>query len=141
MEVRNTSPAFLMLLSVVLSFSACTPAVEPQAEATAMPAEPEQRKPVFRSAKTISSICEVDDYMITFPGFKENPGNSMREMPPPFAMMMSVGADRPMVETDNSRVAPGYTLIEPFTEKDSFIINNRGSYHMIIDHWSRYVKI
>jgi hypothetical protein len=124
MEARNTISAFLMLLSAVLSVSGCTPAVETGTDVTAMPAEPEQKKPVFRSAKTISSICEVDDWPLTFPGFKEPPGGTMRELPPPFAMMMSVGADRPMVETDNSKVAPGYTLIEPFTEKSSFIINN-----------------
>ena len=60
----------------------------------------------------------------TFPGFKNFPGRPVVEMPPFFANMMSVGANRPMVETDSERVAPGYTLIEPFTEKNGFIINN-----------------
>ena len=45
-------------------------------------------------------------------------------MPPPVQQMLSVGADRPMVETDVDRVAPGYTVIEPFTDSDTVIINN-----------------
>lgn len=86
--------------------------------------EGSERKPRFRSAKAISSICEVDEAPPSFPGFKEAAGRQVAEMPPLFAQMMSIGADRPMVETDLERVAPGFTLISPFTEKNSFLIDN-----------------
>ena len=122
--VQNIRPAVLLLASLTITFVACTPAVENAADATVESSEPGQRQPVFRSAKTISSVCAVDQQAFTFPGFKEVPGKQVQEMPPPVAGMMSVGADRPMVQTDTERVAPGYTLIEPFTEKNGFLINN-----------------
>ena len=65
-----------------------------------------EKKPRFRSAKAISSICGVDQAPPSFPGFKEVAGRQVAEMPPQFAQMMSIGADRPMVETDVERVAP-----------------------------------
>jgi len=121
---RNIKPIILMLASSVIV--ACTPDVASVTAAKVDSAEPEQRQPVFRSAKTISSVCEVNQTAFVFPGFKDAPGVPVKEMPPPIVRIMSVGADRPMVETDFERVAPGYTLIEPFTEKDSFLVNNDG---------------
>jgi len=109
---------------MTLVFVACAPPADNSTTVVAEVETAEPKKPKFRSAKAISSICEVDDRPFTFPGFKEPPGSPMREMPPNFAHIMSIGADRPMVETDIAKVAPGYTLIEPFTETDSFIINN-----------------
>jgi hypothetical protein len=124
MDVRATRPTLLLLAGMMLALIACTPAVESEVEVTLDAQEPESKTPVFRSAKTISSVCGVDEAPFAFPGFKEAPGRPMKEMPPPIVGIMSVGADRPMVETDAERVAPGYTLIEPFTEKNSFLINN-----------------
>ena len=117
-------PAFVSVCSALLLVSACMPPVEEETVATVSAPEPDKRIPKFRSAKSISSICNVDDWPMTFPGFKEAPGHEQRELPPPFVKVMSIGADRPIVETDNERVAPGYTLIEPFSEQSSFLINN-----------------
>lgn len=124
MKSRCTLISLVLLLLSAVSVTACSPAIEEavMAEVEAPPAEP--RKPKFRSAKTISSVCEVDFWPHTFPGFKPPPGHEAEEMPPPVAGMLSVGADRPMVETDLERVAPGHTLIETFTEKDTYLINN-----------------
>lgn len=124
MAVRVNYSALLLLASMTLVVVACTPPVDNGAATVAVAGTPEPKKPKFRSEKTISSICKVDDPPSGFPGFKEAPGTPMKEMPPPIAAIMSVGADRPMVETDATRAAPGYTLVEPFTEKHSFLINN-----------------
>jgi hypothetical protein len=124
MEHRGISLTILLLTCTSLTLFACTPAVDSGDKIKAVSTEPEHRQPKFRSAKIISSVCGVDEQPFTFPGFKAPPGETVQEMPPPFARMMSVGADRPMVETDAERVAPGYTLIEPFTEKNGFLINN-----------------
>jgi hypothetical protein len=124
MELQKTIPTLLLAAFFMVLVSACTPAAEEKVTlATATP-EPEQKRPKFRSAKAISSICDVYDYPVNFPGFKEFPGRPVVDMPPPVAQMLAVGADRPMVETDPERVAPGYTVIQPFTSKDGFIINN-----------------
>ncbi|MDH3987722.1 MAG: aryl-sulfate sulfotransferase [Gammaproteobacteria bacterium] len=124
MELRNTIAALLLTALSAVCVSACMPATEENVTMAATAPESEQRRPKFRSAKTISSICDVYDYPFTFPGFKNFPGRPVVEMPPPFARMMAVGADRPMVETDPERVAPGYTVIQTFTAKDGLIINN-----------------
>lgn len=124
MELQKSRTALLSAAFTAFIISACMPATEEVVTTPVVAAEPEQKQPRFRSAKSISSICEVDEMPFTFPGFKNFPGRPVVEMPPFFANMMSVGADRPMVETDSERVAPGYTLIEPFTEKNGFIINN-----------------
>ena len=107
MEVRNTRTAFLALLGIILSVSACTQAVESGTDATAMPAESERRKPVFRSAKNISSICEVDDWPLTFPGFKEPPGSTMRELPPPTTDLENYQARLEMHDLMSAAVATG----------------------------------
>jgi hypothetical protein len=130
--MNRANPGFTLLLAALsaLAATACTPAgqnnaTEPVADSAPAPAPaPEPAKPKFRSAKSISSICQVDEAPPSFPGFKVVAGRPTREMPPAFAQMMAVGADRPMVETDYERVAPGYTLIEAFTDQDSYIINN-----------------
>lgn len=124
MEVLATRPVQLLLACTVLALFACTPPADDGADTVVAVKEPEPRVPKFRSAKTISSICKVDERQFSFPGFKEPPGRPVKEMPPQFVQIMSMGADRPMVETDLERVAPGYTLIEPFTEINSFLINN-----------------
>lgn len=124
MKSRCTLLSLVLLLLFSTFFSACSPAVEEpvMAAVEAPPAEP--RIPKFRSAKSISSICDVDDWPKTFPGFKPTPGTELQEMAPPIAGIMAIGADRPMVETNAETVAPGFTLIQTFTEKDSFLINN-----------------
>lgn len=124
MKFRCTRITSVLLSILSLAFTACTPAVEEAVTVTADAPPAEIRIPKFRSAKTISSICDVDHWPETFTGFKPPPGQKRDDMAPPVAGMLSIGADRPMVETDPSRVAPGYTLIETFTEKDSFLINN-----------------
>lgn len=124
MKYLKSRITLLSAVAASISLAACMPAVEEEVTMAATAPEPEVKTPKFRSAKSISSICEVDDWPMTFPGFKESPGKEQRELPPPFVNILSIGADRPMVETDMERVAPGYTLIEPASEKDSFLINN-----------------
>jgi len=124
MELQKSGTALLCALFATLTILACTPATEEPVATPAVAAEPEQRQPKFRSAKSISSVCNVFEVPFIFPGFKQPEGMTVKEMPPPIAQMMSVGADRPMVETDVDRVAPGYTLIQPFSEKNSFLIDN-----------------
>lgn len=111
--------------SLILStFSACTPVAEEDANEPAVTQSAEAAQPKFRSAKEVSSICDVDFWAPTMPGFAEPAGREQLDMPPPIAEMMSVGADRPMIETDHERVAPGYTLIEPFKQTTGMLINN-----------------
>ena len=124
MEFHKSGTALLFAALTTLIISACMPATEEAVTTPAVAAEPEQKQPRFRSAKAISSVCGVYDYPFTFPGFKNFPGRPVVEMPPPFAQMMAVGADRPMVETDPERVAPGYTVIQTFIAKDGLIVNN-----------------
>ena len=124
MELQKSGTALLCAVFASLIISACTPATQESVTTTAAPPEPEQKQPKFRSAKAISSVCGVYYYPFTFPGFKSFPGRPIVEMQPMFEQFMSVGADRPMVETDPERVAPGYTVIQTFTTKDGLIVNN-----------------
>ena len=124
MEFRKSRSALLFAALTTLIISACMPATEEAVTTAAAPPAPEQKQPRFRSAKTISSICDVYEYVFTFPGFKNFPGRPTVEMAPPFDQFMAVGADRPMVETDSERVAPGFTVIQTFTAKNGLIINN-----------------
>ena len=116
----------ILLAGISLSLTACAPEQVPEESPVAVISAPvsEVRKPRFRSAKTVSSICTVDYWPEVPPGFAGGPGNAEPEMPPPIAEFMVVGADRPMVQTDINRVSPGYTLIETGSAQDSLLIDN-----------------
>ncbi len=124
MEFHKLGTTLLFAALTTLFNSACTPPTEEAVTTPVVAAEPEQKQPRFRSAKTISSICNVWEVPFIFPGFKQPEGVSVKAMPPFVSQMMSVGANRPMVETDFERVAPGYTLIQPVSEKNKFLIDN-----------------
>jgi len=81
-------------------------------------------KPLFKSSKTISSTCAAGYYAGGPPGFAVLAGRQAEDMPPPMVENLSVGDGREKVATDASRVAPGYTLIEPGSSTTSFLIDN-----------------
>lgn len=104
----------------------CTgPSDVPTEAPAAMPDNPVMQA-VFRSAKTVSSNCDVPDVTNPVPGFAEPLGREQKDMPPPIAKIMAVGAEREPVATDHDRVSPGYVVIEPLTVWESTIVNNEG---------------
>lgn len=114
----------LLLTSALVTLAACMPAANQSNEEPHASASSQGDKPLFRSAKTISSTCGAGFYPEPPPGFAELAGRPIKEMPPPMAKMMSVGNGREQVATDAGRAAPGYTLIEPGTSKTPFLIDN-----------------
>lgn len=105
--------------------AACTAPTGGSIDAMASSTSSEPPISNFRSSKTVSSTCRVAGAPRPPPGgFEERIGTAQREMPPPVEAMMAVGANRPAVQTDIERVAPGYTLIEPLSRDSSFLIDN-----------------
>jgi len=110
------------LLSVVF-LAACTQSANEPTTA-AEPAAAESTALLYISRKQVSTDCGVEATPSPVPGFADRPDEEIADMPPPLANMMAIGADRPMVETDNERVSPGYVLIEPGFVKAAFLVNN-----------------
>ena len=80
--------------------------------------------PVYVSNLSVSTNCGVESFPEPPPGFAETVGTARRDMPERIAKNMAIGADRPLAETDSSRVSPGYVVIDPGGVRESFIINN-----------------
>jgi hypothetical protein len=70
-------------------------------------------QPQYISDKQISTDCGIDYAQDPPPGFARRPGQGPQNMPPPITDALSVGADRPVAETDHDRVYPGVVMIEP----------------------------
>ncbi len=85
----------------------------PAAEAPAVPASPASAGPLYVSDKNVSTDCGIGWIAPPPPGFAPEIGGVVQQMPPLLVSNLAVGADRPMVETDVERVAPGYVIIEP----------------------------
>ena len=102
----------------------CTPAPQSAAEEDILTTEPALVRPAFRSSRAVSSNCDVSFWPSGPPGFVEGPGKPVKNMPPPMAGMLAIGADREMVATDATRVSPGLILIETNASKNSMLINN-----------------
>ncbi|MFT5500876.1 MAG: hypothetical protein ACI88G_001009 [Woeseiaceae bacterium] len=115
-----------VVLSIICLFAivACTPAPQDNDTSSVAETSPEPLQPYYRSAKTISSSCDVEYWAGGPPGFAEMEGVPLKDMPPPMATNMEVGAGREMIPTDAARVAPGYTLVEPGKSKTSLLIDN-----------------
>lgn len=121
--VSKTGRVGASIVSLV-AIVACMPPVDGNDSSNMAVASPDPLQPYYRSAKTISSSCDVEYWAGGPPGFAEADGVPRKDMPPPMAENMAVGAGREMVPTDASRVAPGYMLVEPGASKTSFLINN-----------------
>lgn len=120
-------------LAVSLSSTALLACHPPEQPATAAPVaetrnienpSPVAKTPVYRSARRISSDCGVVRAPLPFPGLAPVAHAEVGEMGERTANSLAIGADRPMVETDLDRVAPGYTVVAPVTIKEKFIIDN-----------------
>jgi hypothetical protein len=114
----------ILIACIPAALCACAP--EPAEVVVAEPAAPEPAPLMQRyvSSKRVSTDCGAEFTPGAVPGFAEAAGVEIRDMPPPIADNMSVGADRPVAGTDPSRVSPGYVVIEPGFNKESYIINN-----------------
>jgi Arylsulfotransferase (ASST) len=110
----------VLALSAILALLACSPMSGDEEQATAAPA----RQQVFRSGKRVSTDCGVEHVAGSPPGFAEPVGATRKDMPPPTAQALAIGADRAPVATNVDLVSPGYVFIEPGSVKESFIINN-----------------
>jgi hypothetical protein len=116
MRILTLGLAAAMSLIVL---AACMPAPEPTD--TTKPST--QR---YVSAKQVSTDCTSDFIGDPPPGFAPRPGGVFEEMPEMLAMRVGKGAERPPVETDKGRVAPGYVLIEPGFRQQRFLIDSDG---------------
>lgn len=106
-------------LATAATLAACSPATESAAPAVAEPVTP-----LYISTKPVSTDCGVDAPPDPPPGFAKRIGGTAADMPPTFATRQAVGAERPIAETDFSRVSPGVTLIDPGARKPFYLINN-----------------
>jgi arylsulfotransferase ASST len=120
----RTRPAASALLAVTaISLCACTPATnDSPAESTAATAEP--AAPLYISRKQVSTDCGVAMTAPPPPGFADVPNEEISEMPDMLAKWQTVGAERPVADTNAERVSPGYVLIEPGYRKTKYLINN-----------------
>ncbi len=127
MNLRSTRTRTWLLISstiMLVAITACTQPTENVEGTTEAPPEPDPITPVYRSAKRLSSDCGVVRSPGTVPGLAEVAGAEMKELPPPLAKFLAIGAERKPVETDLERVSDGYVLIEPWVVKESTLVNN-----------------
>lgn len=125
MAVLKFIPKTVLLLPVaIVTIAACSGANNhsvPMSDA----AVEKKAAPLYISQMQVSTDCGIaDSTPPPFPGFADRPKAAIQDMAPPVAAMLTVGADRPMVETDHDRVSPGYVLIEPAYVKEMFLVNN-----------------
>jgi len=126
-------PALITSVAV-LAVAACTPEPEPVSQQNEIEPAAKPVKPAFRSSKAVSSNCDVDFWPSGPPGFVEGPGKPVKNIPPPMAGMLAIGAGREMVATDVDRVSPGLILIETNASKSSMLINNDHDVVAIIEN-------
>jgi hypothetical protein len=108
---------FLLMLAV-----ACTsaPVIEEDELVVATPAT----KPIYRSARIVSTDCGVEVVADPPPGFAVPRGSTPKEMPEMIAKFQAVGAEREIAETDSARVSDGYVMVEPLSIRESMLIDN-----------------
>lgn len=115
---------FGLLSSCLVALAACSPTAGDGSNAADIAAAPEPLRPVYRSAKQVSSDCGVQRTPGPVPGMAPVSGGKIKEMTDRMAGFLAVGANREAVETDDERVAPGYVVVEPVVVKESFVLNN-----------------
>lgn len=121
--MNNFRTAIAAAAPIVL-LSACMQAPEPTESAESAANEPATQR--YVSAKQVSTDCTSDYIGPMDIGFAERPGAEVPEMPEMIAEFMGKGADRPPVETDHARVAPGYVMLEPGFRFEKFFVDNNG---------------
>jgi hypothetical protein len=112
----------LALACAASCISACTIDLSDDKPAVTVAKEP--AVPVYVSNLRVTTNCGVQDFPLPPAGFAETVGTPQRDMMPPVAKNMAIGADRPLAATDVERVSPGYVVIDPGGVRESFIINN-----------------
>lgn len=130
--MRTSDASFhygLVTSLLTMTLVACQPAAESvDAAAIAGASAPDpaliERTPVYRSTKRLSSDCGVVRAPMPAPGMAPVAGATVADMSEPNQRRLAIGAERPMVETDSERVAPGYTVIGPTSVREKIIINN-----------------
>lgn len=113
----------VLALSAFAMLCACTQPADSPVAIVETNETPEPPRPVYRSTRRLSSDCGVLRSPGTVPGLAEVAGAEMKELPPPLAKFLAIGAGREPVETDFERVADGYVVIEPWVVKESTVIN------------------
>ncbi len=111
---------FVVIVSTFVGICAC----EQEVTVHETEVERQPQRPVYVSAKKVSTDCGVKHVASGFPGFAEAPGVEVKDMPPPAAKAVAVGAGREQVETDWDRVSPGVVKIEPVAADESWLIDN-----------------
>ena len=112
----------ILAICSIFALPACSPTDDAGHQAGPSPAPARQQ--VFRSSKRVSTDCGVEYVPDPPPGFAERIGVARKDMPPPIAQALAIGADRAPVATNPDLVSPGYVLIEPGSVAKSFIVNN-----------------
>jgi hypothetical protein len=121
----NSKTAFATAVSIVL-VAACTQSPAPQSSAPEAAATAQAITQRYVSEKTVTTDCRTDFIRPMGIGFAERPGAEIPDMPPMVAQFMSKGADRPPVETDKDRVAPGVVFIEPGFRFEKYLVDTDG---------------
>jgi len=112
-----------VLIPVLLTLAvACASAPELEEEELVVVAA--VQKPIYRSAKKVSTDCGVTVIADPPPGFAVPEGATLKEMSETISKFQAVGAERAMKETDSSRVSDGYVMIEPLAVRESMLLDN-----------------
>ena len=109
-----------------------------------LPESHDQAQQSFVSNKVVTTNCgDIYRGFLMLPGFAEVDGGELRDMPPPIAQRVAVGANRELVPTDYDQVSSGYVLIEPLDTQQSFLINNEKEIVATIegDYYPIYTQI
>lgn len=115
----------VVLISTFAGICACDRVAVVHEKDVAPEPQKEPQRPVYASAKKVSSDCGVEYVAPPPPGFAEARGVETKDMPPPMAGPMAVGVGREQVATDWDRVSPGVVLIEPGAIKETWLVNNK----------------
>jgi len=125
MKLRTVSTGkCVVAISVSTILLACTQPVETEDVDPEAASASEPLRAAYHSDKRLSSDCGVARTPGTVPGLAEVAGAEMKELPPPLAKFLAIGAEREQVETNRDLVSDGYLLIEPWVVKESTLVNN-----------------
>ena len=108
--MKINTQQFVLALAAGVTLSACTSDVEVEAEVLVTPELQTQTQAQLQTQKWVSTMTISSDCGV------------VPQLNPPGANGRNIRPPREPVETDWERVQPGYVLLEPTGEKDSYLL-------------------
>jgi hypothetical protein len=122
--VKQYSARLFLLAGVTMIAAACTAEHSAPAEAAPAANEPAIKTPAYVSNMRVTTNCGVAGFPPPPPGFAATVGSEQKEMTERIATNLAVGAERPLAETDLTRMSPGYLLVDPGAIAEAHLIDN-----------------